>query len=99
MVDLPLCLQQLSRTREEDEPRRSRCHPSGTIPSFSAKLTRSKATLRSSKSARLLDTATTRPLYGPKYGASCLRVGLQRPHYHGPEFQPLRGDVEVHDRT
>src|SRR5215208_816163 len=91
MVDLPLCLQQLRSTLSDVERSRSSCQGSGSIPNLLTKLTRSRATLRSS--ARLTITHT---LQCPLNGSVCRWVGLQSPYYHSPKFQPFRGDVEVH---
>src|SRR5215213_7007494 len=91
MVDLPLCRLQLRRTLSAEDRTKSSCHASGTIPSFSVKATRSRASLRSSLSATI-----TRTFYGPQDGSSCVCVGLQGSYYHGPELQPLRGDEDVY---
>jgi hypothetical protein len=47
MVDLPLCREQFKRMRSELERRRSSCQGSGSTPTERAKLTRSKASLKS----------------------------------------------------
>src|SRR5215218_8252384 len=91
MVDLPLCREQLRSTLSAEDRRKSSCHSSGTIPSFSVKATRSRASLRSSLSATI-----TRTFYGPQDGSSCVCVGLQGPTYRGPEFEPLGGDEDIH---
>src|SRR5215203_2290832 len=94
MVDFPLCLQQLRSTLSDVERSRSSCQGSGSMPNFLAKLTRSKASLRSS--ARL---TIARTLQGPKNGSMCRWVGFQSSYYDRPKFQPLGGDVEVDHRA
>src|ERR687897_2497145 len=91
MVDLPLCLQQLRSTLSDVERSRSSCQASGTRPNLLAKLTRSRASLRSW--ARLTITHT---LQRPQNGSVRRWVRLQSPNYHRPKLQPLGGEVEVH---
>src|SRR5215208_788851 len=91
MVDLPLCLQQLTSTLSDVERSRSSCQGSGSSPNLLAKLTRSRASLRSC--ARLTITHT---LQCPQNGSVRRWVRLQGANDHRPKFQPFGGNVEVH---
>src|SRR5215204_7316395 len=91
MVDLPLCLQQLRSTLSGAERSSSSCQGSGIRPNLLAKLTRSKASLRSS--ARL---TIIRTLQCPQNGSMRCWVRFQGPDYHRSKFQPFGSDVQVH---
>src|SRR5215207_5407098 len=91
MVDLPLCLQQLRSTLSDVERSGPSCQGSGFRPNLLAKLTRSRASLRSSDRLTI-----TRPLQCPQNGSVRRWVRLQSPNYHRPKFQPFGRDVQVH---
>src|SRR5215212_12076227 len=91
MVDLPLCLQQLRSTLSDVERSRSTCQGSGSRPTLLAKLTRSRASLRSWTRLTIIHT-----LQCPQNGSSCRWVRLQSSDYHSPKLKPLERDVKVH---